>query len=148
MTKTFLFQAIQFSIRTQFSFIWPIDRTLSGATTPGQNKPGSDGSERVLRIYKISSSLEPHHQFVFCIIKDTRWVGANLFEKKQPVYSTAPADWAIRFLSTNETPHQSVEVSEVTEKARQSKSSQSHVDHILWCEGHRSQQVLAIGSND
>ena len=43
--KTFLFQAIQFSqtvlietiqfsIRTQFSSIWPIDRTQSGATTP------------------------------------------------------------------------------------------------------------------
>ena len=29
-------QAIQFSISTQFSCIWHIDRTLSGATTPGQ----------------------------------------------------------------------------------------------------------------
>ena len=33
--KTILFQAIQFSISTQFSSIWPIDRTLSGATTLG-----------------------------------------------------------------------------------------------------------------
>ena len=31
--KTPLFQAIQFSISTQFSSIWPIDMTLSGATT-------------------------------------------------------------------------------------------------------------------
>ena len=27
------------------SSIWPIDRTLSGAITPGQSKPGSDGNE-------------------------------------------------------------------------------------------------------
>ena len=30
----FVFQAILFSISTQFSSIWPIDRTLSGATVP------------------------------------------------------------------------------------------------------------------
>ena len=48
--KTVLFQAIQFSISAQFSSIWPIDRTLSGATTPGQSGPGSDGNTGVLRI--------------------------------------------------------------------------------------------------
>ena len=32
--QTFPFRKIQFNIRTLFSFIWPIDRTLSGATTP------------------------------------------------------------------------------------------------------------------
>ena len=37
----------------QFSSIWPIDRTLSGATTPGQSGPGSDGSEEVLHIPQI-----------------------------------------------------------------------------------------------
>ena len=46
---------IQFRINTQFSSIWPIDRTLSGATTPGQSKPGTDGNEGVLRIPKSSS---------------------------------------------------------------------------------------------
>ena len=40
---------------TQFSFIWTIDRTLSGATTPGQNGPGINGNERVLRIPQSSS---------------------------------------------------------------------------------------------
>ena len=30
---------IQFSISTPFSFVWPIYRTLSGATTPGQSGP-------------------------------------------------------------------------------------------------------------
>ena len=48
--KTVLFQTVQFSITTQFSSIWPIDRTLSGASTPGQSEPGSDGNERILRI--------------------------------------------------------------------------------------------------
>ena len=50
MSKTVPFQIIQFSIITQFSSIWPIDRTLSGATTPGQSGPGSDGNEGVLHI--------------------------------------------------------------------------------------------------
>ena len=35
--------------------IWPIDRTLSGATTPGQNGPGSDGNKRLLWIPPSSS---------------------------------------------------------------------------------------------
>ena len=79
LSKTFLFQAIQFSERvqiktilfsisigfvytqlnvkivlfqiTQFSSIRPIDRILSGATTLGQSGPGSDGNEGVLCIH-------------------------------------------------------------------------------------------------
>ena len=35
--------------------IWPIDRTLSGANTPGQSGPGSDGYEVVLHIPKSSN---------------------------------------------------------------------------------------------
>ena len=49
--KTVLFQTIQFSIITQFSSIWPVDRALSGATTPGQSGPGKDSIEGVLCIY-------------------------------------------------------------------------------------------------
>ena len=33
--------------------IWPIDRTLSGATTSGLSKPGSNVNERVLHIFQI-----------------------------------------------------------------------------------------------
>ena len=55
MSKTFLFQAIQFNISTQFSSIRPIDRILLGATTPGQSGPGSDGNEGVFRIPQSSS---------------------------------------------------------------------------------------------
>ena len=53
--KTVLFQTIQFSISTQFNSIWPIDRTLSGATTPGLSGPGSDGNEGMLCILQSSS---------------------------------------------------------------------------------------------
>ena len=48
-------QAIQFSLNTQFRSIWPIDRTLSGATTTGQSGPGSDRIEGVHRISQSSS---------------------------------------------------------------------------------------------
>ena len=37
------------------SSIWPIDRSLSGATTPGQSGAGSDGNEGVLHIPQSSS---------------------------------------------------------------------------------------------
>ena len=51
--KTVLFQTIQFSICTQFSSIWPIERT--GATTPGKSGSRSDGNERILCIPQSSS---------------------------------------------------------------------------------------------
>ena len=50
MSKKVLFLTIQFSLSTQFSSIWPIDRTLSSATNPGESESGSDGIKRVLRI--------------------------------------------------------------------------------------------------
>ena len=54
-TKTILFQTTQFSISTQFSSSLPIDRILSGATTPGKSGPGSDDNEGILRILQSSS---------------------------------------------------------------------------------------------
>ena len=48
--KRVLFQVIQFSISTQFRFIWPIDRTLSVAATPGLCGPWSDGNAQSSRI--------------------------------------------------------------------------------------------------
>ena len=70
--ETDLFQTNQFCIKTnfkcqncpvstQFASIRPIDRTLSGATTPAQSGPGSDGNERVLCIPSTQAKLEPHH---------------------------------------------------------------------------------------
>ena len=45
------------------SSIWPIDRTLIGATTPGQSGPGNDGNEGVLYIFESSNITEasPSH---------------------------------------------------------------------------------------
>ena len=40
------------------SSIWPIDRTLSGATAPGQSRPRIDDNERVLHIPQGSSITE------------------------------------------------------------------------------------------
>ena len=54
MSKTVLFK--QFSLaKVQFSSIWPIDRTLSGATTPGQSGPRSVSNEGVICIPQNSS---------------------------------------------------------------------------------------------
>ena len=38
------------------SSIWPIDKTLSSATTPGQSGPGSNGKEGVLYISQSSKT--------------------------------------------------------------------------------------------
>ena len=55
MSKTVLFQSVQFSISTLLSSIWPINRTLSAVTIPGESRPGSDGNKGLLRIPPSSS---------------------------------------------------------------------------------------------
>ena len=50
MLKTFLFQAIQFSISMSLVLFNPYVGPLSGATKPGQSGPGNNGNKRVLRI--------------------------------------------------------------------------------------------------
>ena len=50
MSKTFLFQATQFSISTQLISMWLIDTAQLGTTPPGQSRPESYGNEGVLRI--------------------------------------------------------------------------------------------------
>ena len=62
--KTVLFLLIQFSISIHFSSIWPIDRTLSVATTRGLSGGGIYANEGVLRIPKAPVLREPHHQIV------------------------------------------------------------------------------------
>ena len=52
-----LVEIIQFRMSMQFSSIWPIDRVISGATTPGQSGPGSDANEGVLHIPQSSSII-------------------------------------------------------------------------------------------
>ena len=53
--KTVLFQVIQVSISPHFCYISPIDRALSGASTPDPSEPSSDSNDWVLRIPQSSS---------------------------------------------------------------------------------------------
>ena len=83
----------------QFSSIWPIDRTLSGATTPVQSWPGSDGNEGVLCIPQSSNftGTSPSACLVSYLGHSLLVVvgGSYPSAEKQLVYSTAPADWAM-----------------------------------------------------
>ena len=68
--------------------MWPIERTLSGATTPDQSGSGSNDNEGILHIFpKV-------HQIVYCFIQDTRWEVLPSAQM-QLVYSTTLADWAV-----------------------------------------------------
>ena len=78
MSKTVLFQTIQFSISTQLNSVWLIGWTLSGTTTPGQSGPGSYGNERILRILQSSSITEAWQSDCLESIQDTRWGGILL----------------------------------------------------------------------
>ena len=62
--KKVLFQPIQFLISIQFSSIWPIDKTLSGATTQGQRWPESDAIKGFSTFPEAAVLLEPQHQIV------------------------------------------------------------------------------------
>ena len=91
--KTVLFQAIPFSISTQFRSFWTIDRTLSDATTPGQSGPGSDGNEGVHRIPQ-SSRITGTSLSDSLVLYPEYGGGSYSSAKVQSVYSIATADWA------------------------------------------------------
>ena len=90
MSKTVLFRKIQFSINTQFSSIWPIDSTLSGATILGQSEPGSDGIEGVFHILQCTNTTGPSPSD--CIVAFPGYSSGEFYPyaDKQSVYSTAP----------------------------------------------------------
>ena len=96
--KKVLFQTIQFTISMLFSSIWPIDWTLSGATTPGQSVPGNNGNKGVLHIPQSSSITETLPSD--CLVS---YSGHSLGRsypsaEKQSVLSTTPANWATVYL--------------------------------------------------
>ena len=75
--------------------IRPIEKTLSGTTTPGQSGPVSDSNEEVLQIPQSPSitGASPSD----CLVS---YLAHSLGEsypttEMQSVYSTASADWAI-----------------------------------------------------
>ena len=72
-----------------------LDRTQSGATTPVQSGPESNGNEGVMRIpqsYNIAGTSPSD-----CLVsypEHSLSEGSYPSAEKQSVYSTAPADWA------------------------------------------------------
>ena len=71
---------------------WPIDRTLSGATTPGQSGPRSNGNEGVLHIpQSFSITGASPLDCLMSYIQDTR-EGSYHYTELQLVYSITPAN--------------------------------------------------------
>ena len=105
MIKQFLFQAIHFRISHLFHSvsmsnisIWPIDRTLSGATTPNLSGPGSNGNEGVLCIPQNSIITGPSTSN--CLMSyPGHSLGGEFYPsaEMQLVYSTAQVNWTIRY---------------------------------------------------
>ena len=73
---------IKFCINTQSSSISPIDRTLSGATTPRVDLRAMP-MKRYSAFPKARALLEPHYQIVLCHILDTRWGLTSLQMRSQ-----------------------------------------------------------------
>ena len=63
MSKQFDFKQISLVKAQSLVFIYPIDRTLSGATSSGQSWTGSDGNKGVFRML------------------DTRWVSQTPLQR-------------------------------------------------------------------
>ena len=77
-----------------FSSIWPIDRTLSGATTPGQSGSGSDGNEGVLCIPESSCITGTSPSDCLVSYLGHSFGGGSYPSAEMPsVYSIAPANW-------------------------------------------------------
>ena len=79
-----------------FAHSFFIDRTLSGAVTLGQSGPGSNDNEEVRHIPQISKAGASSSNGLFHT-QDTRWWVSYSSAEMQSVYSTAPADWAVKF---------------------------------------------------
>ena len=71
-----------------------MDRTLSGATTPGQRGSGSDGNEWVICIPQRSSTTEASQSDCLMSYPEHSLGESYSSAEMQSVYSTAPADWA------------------------------------------------------
>ena len=101
MSKIVLFQAIQFSISMQFSSIWLKDRTLSGATIPGQGESGNNGNEQVPCIPQSSSITESSPSDCLVSYLEHLLGDSYLSAEMRLVYSTAPAEWAKKYYAKN-----------------------------------------------
>ena len=73
----------------------PIDRALSGATTPGQSGPVSDGNKGILRIPQSSSITRTSPSDCLVLYSGHPLGGSYSSVEKQLEYSTASANWEI-----------------------------------------------------
>ena len=107
--KAVLFLTIQFSIIHLFalslnmslnislnSSIWPIDRTLSGATTPARVDLGAIAMKGYSAFAKAPALLKPHHQIVLYNFQDFRWGGltpqqrsSRCIQQPQPIVKSS-----------------------------------------------------------
>ena len=71
------------------SSILPIDRTISGATTLSQHRPGSDGNEGVL---KAPALLKPQPLDCLVSYSEHSLEESYLFAEMQSVFSVASAN--------------------------------------------------------
>ena len=78
-----------------YIFIWPIDRTLLGVTTPCESGSGSNGHEGVLQIpQSFRTGASPSDSFVSYPGHSFGWeLGSYSFAEVQSVNSIVPTDW-------------------------------------------------------
>ena len=95
MSKTVVFQTIQFSKSSQFSPIWRLDMTLSGVITLGKSGHGSNGNERVIRTPQNSSNPGTSPSNCLVSYPGHRMWGSYPSAENQLEYSTTTADWTI-----------------------------------------------------
>ena len=92
---------------------------LSGATTPGQSGPGSNGNEGVLRISQSSSIAGTSPSDCLVSYPGHSLGGSYPSAEVQSVYSTAPADWAIHRVKCQTVLFQIIQFSISTQFRRQ-----------------------------
>ena len=79
------------SVYMSYSSIWPI----SGATTLGQNEPGSDSNEGVFSIPQSSWTVTSPSDYLVSYTGHSLRGGSYPSSGMQSVYSTVPSKWAI-----------------------------------------------------
>ena len=82
----------------QFSSFWPLDRTISDATSSGLSWYGSHGNKGVQHISQNSSIPGDLTIRLFSVIFRACIGGGLPSAEMQPVYSATPADWAMSII--------------------------------------------------
>ena len=74
------------------SSILYIDRTLFGATFPGQSRAKDNGNEGIKddNIFTRASEMESRYQIILYRIQDNHYVGLS-YPPAEPEYSSAPS---------------------------------------------------------